>query len=204
MPITQEDVDRVLAMTRVHCRSNDELQFSNKLYEDPRDERQRQRNRSAHAATDAIPELRSRFDSNKTMPEIGAFLVTNGITAGNCREMTSVSSHVCVTDTQLAGKMAEMWACQTPETEKGAHTLLVVSDGCSLSNIRPFSIEALADLSKKEGVWVIDPWLDIACHASEYKDNMTEKYRDYADPTTVEKKGFTVSRSVACERCERP
>ena len=159
MPITQEDVDRVLAMTRFHYRSNDALQ-------------------SSIAATDAVPKMRSRLDSNKTMPEIGAFLVINGITAGHWREMTSVSSHFCVTDTQLAGKMVEMWVCQTPQNEARAHTLLIVSDGYSLSNIRPFSIEALADLNKKQGVWVIDPWLNVACHGSEYKNKMMEKYRD--------------------------
>jgi hypothetical protein len=195
MPITQEDVDRVLAMTRGHYRSHDAPHSSINLYEDPPDERQRQRNGIASAATDAISEMRRRFDSNKGMPEIGAFFVINGITAGNCAEMTSVSSHFCVTDTHLAGKMTEMWVCQTPETEIAAHTFLVASDGCNLSNIRPFSIEALADLTKKAGVWVIDAWLDIACHASEYKDNMMEKCRDYAGPTTVKKKGFTVSRS---------
>jgi hypothetical protein len=198
MPITQEDCDRVLARP-VGFTEGDEtdrgLKSHNKVYGDPQNEKQIQRNRNAVLAAEAIEEWRNTrpsvggmFGFRMTVSEQGRALVAANARYGACGEMTAVTSYFCLEDPVMASKLVEMWKVTTARNDRGLHSLLAVSDRPGqFSNLRSLTIEALATTDKKDGVWFIDRWLRIACRASEFKDKMMKKLREYDDPTVKNK-----------------
>jgi hypothetical protein len=198
MPITQEDVDRVLAVSWAYHNSHGAVPSDNIVFLDPQNEAQRRHNENAAAANEKILQEHARQfiaamrGATPTLVEEGESLVGRGVTAGRCGEMTAVTGHFCRADPQMASKMVEMWAAMTDETEnKASHAFLIVTDGAKLSGLlQAFSIESLAAIDEKEGVWVIDTWLPIACHASVYKDKLMQMLREFDDPA-FENKGTT-------------
>lgn len=193
MPITQEDIDRIVAKLDAYY-DDKALKSDNKVYLNPQNEKQRRRN--TNAGTLAHEEIEQRRKMNQglrllgiheTEVEKGRSLVSDGIKSARCAEMQQVASGFCCDDEQLASKMVEMWKGSTAITNQGDHVFLAISDGYKLSNLRSLSINDLATLEKKAGVWVIDRFVKFGGPACDYDEAVMRKAREYDDPTFKDK-----------------
>jgi hypothetical protein len=69
-----------------------------------------------------------------------------------------------------------MCRVNTRDQGHGDHGLLLIADkSANLRSIDLSRLDSLAQIGKHQGVWVLDPWSNFGCHASDYPKLMREK-----------------------------
>ena len=195
MRITQEDLDRIDKRLDEFY-GDGALKSTNKSYLNPQNDKQRKRNKNALLARQPIGQFRKDNDASAagffTLTDLhkGELLIKDGITAGRCLEMQQVAAFLAMSDSELAPKVTQLWGANTENTDRGDHAFLIMTDaGLKLSQLHSSSIADLAATPKTDGVWIIDRWMKIKCHAGEYKRQLEEKLLGYDDPTTEKNQG---------------
>ncbi len=95
---------------------------------------------------------------------VGAALLKMNLPAGNCNEMTKVALTLAL-DRQV--RMA-VWILSIGSP--GDHVACLFNDGTTpiFANVSHFT-------SDKSGAWIIDPWANIVCRATEYQQSFKMK-----------------------------
>lgn len=121
-----DEVDKVLKVVRALYKGHDKS--NNKLYEDTGTEKNRRRNIYAKLAENSIEDSRDAEETkDMSVVELGAHLVSNKITYGNCSEMTAATIDRCLNNQTLQAKMQHLWTAKTQVP--GDHIFVLVSDG---------------------------------------------------------------------------
>jgi len=186
--LTQEDVGRLLGTVLTFYRSNrdpnDFAKSDNRIYLHPRQRQEHQRNDGLLRAGHKIQALQDFLYEKKrewSDLERGQYIVENKISYGNCTEMSLAATYLCAIDENFARKAQHTWLVLTTRhpddltvDSASDHTFVLISDNQDVSR-RRLTMNLLNNAPAEAGLWIIDPWLKIACSARDYSNHINQK-----------------------------
>lgn len=164
MAFTSDDAETVLRLVRNFYKG--QLKSFTKMYE--RGPKQATRNENALAGEDIRATNRQKLRELASVGAFARYLIDNNVKAGNCGEMAALACHYT---SLISSDALKVRYCELGDH----HAFAMVIDPTARYN--PSHLEAVLWMKSAPmtGVYIIDPWMNIACDASDYFDASLRK-----------------------------
>lgn len=164
MAFVSDDAETVRRLVRNFYKG--QLKSGTKMYE--RGPKQATRNENAVAGEDIRATNRQKLRELGSVGAFARYLVDNNVKAGNCGEMAALACHYA--------SLISSDAPQVRYCELGDHHAFAMAIDRA-AHYSPGHLDAVLWMKSAPmtGVYIIDPWMNIACEASDYFDASLRK-----------------------------
>jgi hypothetical protein len=164
MAFTQDDATTVLTLVRNFYKGG--LKSGTKMYE--HGPKQRTRNDNAVAGEDIRAENRQKLIELGSVSAFARYLVDNNIKVGNCGEMAALACHYAAV---ISSDTPVIRYCELGDH----HAFCMVMDRGARYTAESLDAVLWMKSAQMTGVYIIDPWMNLACEASDYFNDSLRK-----------------------------
>jgi hypothetical protein len=177
---TEDDAREVLARARAFYKG--QLKSENKMYRDVSTEKHRRRNAAFYQAKAILRQHRERWPGLGSARAYGEYLArwnSFSTRVGNCGEMSALAVYFAL-DMTPEGSITARQA----HTNNGHHSFAIVIPSGAEAPPDGTTVEGMQS-ANMSGIFVIDPWLNVACDAAEYYIRSLQKLWEWRDQGKV-------------------